>query len=265
MVDKGRLGRAATGQGTPKRMPGHCHYCQREGHWKAECLKWKADEAGNRFKSEGGRQTALTATIAKRKALEDWIIDSGALQHISARRERFANYSPSGPLKIQIRNRSEIEAIGMGNISMQTGASDITLRDVLYVPTIGSRLLLVAKVVDHGHRMLFTTTGCQIHGTKESVNGVREGNIYLLRAKKVAHMGLSNKDVAVTAETWHRHLGHCNFDAMAREVIQKAVVGLDIKELIQNEAMEGKNALKGVCQTCAGGCQHRETMTRVRQ
>ena len=265
MLDMGRLGGATTGRGAPKKMPGRCHYCQREGHCKAECLKRKADEAGNRFKSEGGGQTAFTATIAKRKASEDWIIDSGASQHISARRERFANYSPISPLKIQIGDGSEIEAIGMGDISLQTEASEITLRDVLYVPTIGSNLLSVAKVVDHGHRMLFTTTGCQIQGTKGRVNGVREGNVYLLREKKIAHVALSNKDVAVTAETWHRRLGHRNFDATAREVIRKAVVGLDIKELILNEAMEGKNALQGVCQTCAAGRQHRETMTGVRQ
>ena len=83
VVDVGRFGGASEGRGNNKKVIGHCHYCQHEGHLKAECLKKKADKAGNRFKHEGGGQTAFMATIAKRKASEDWIIDSGASQHIS--------------------------------------------------------------------------------------------------------------------------------------------------------------------------------------
>ena len=77
------------------------------------------------------------ATIAKRKALEDWIIDSGASQHIYAQREQFQNYKNISPLRIQIGDGSEIEAIGMGNIPLETKSSLITLRDVLYAPMIG--------------------------------------------------------------------------------------------------------------------------------
>ena len=49
-IDPNRLGNAAAGRGVAKRMVGKCHYCQKEGHWKAECLKHKADEAGGTFK-----------------------------------------------------------------------------------------------------------------------------------------------------------------------------------------------------------------------
>ena len=84
-ADMARLGGAPENRGNAKKMPGRCHYCQREGHWKAECLKRKADEAGNRFKNEG-EQTAFVATtrMTKRKASDDWVIDSGASQHLSA-------------------------------------------------------------------------------------------------------------------------------------------------------------------------------------
>ena len=102
-ADTGRLGGAPDGQGNTKKMLGCCHYCQCEGHWKAECLKRKADEAGNRFKNEGGH-TAFVATtrMTKRKASDDWVIDSGASQHLSAQRERFINNEKISPLKIQI-------------------------------------------------------------------------------------------------------------------------------------------------------------------
>ena len=237
-------------------MPGRCYYCQREGHWKSNCLKRKADEAGNRFKNKG-EQTAFMATVAKRKASEDWIIDSGTSQHISARQERFANYLPISRLKIQIGDGCEIEEIGMGDILLQTESSQITLRDVLHVPTIGSNLLSIAKVVDHGHRMLFTTTGCQIQGTEGQVNGIREGNVYLLRAWERALVAVSNKDLAVTAETWHRRLGHRNFDEATQKVIEKGVVGLEIEKSILGDPTRNNGTMEGVGSTCTAGRQHR--------
>ena len=210
VVDLGHLRGAGEGRGAAKKMIGRCpgHYCQREGHWRAKCLKWKEGEAGNRFKREGGGQTAFMATIAKRKASEDWIIDSGTSQHISAQREQFQNYKNISPVRIQIGDGSEIEAIGMGNIPLETESNLITLRDVLYTPTIGGNLLSVAKVIDHGHSLLFTSSECQTQNTEGRVRGIRERNIYVLRAKKVALAALTNMDVAVNAQTWHRRLGH---------------------------------------------------------
>lgn len=147
-------------------MPGRCHYCDREGQWKKECLKRKTDEAGNRFRRNEDNQTAFTAIeikqtafiVTKRKetASDDWVIDSGASQHLSSQKERFCNYEPICPLKIQIGDGSEIEAVGKGNIMLETNGATITLNDVLYVPDITTNLISVAKAVDHGNNLLFT-------------------------------------------------------------------------------------------------------------
>ena len=93
---------------------------------------------------------------------DDWIIDSGGSQHISAQRERFGNYTTITPIRIQIGDGSEIQAIGKGDITLQTSMTDITLHDVLHVPEIRSNLLSVARIVDHGHHILFTHLGCEI-------------------------------------------------------------------------------------------------------
>ena len=74
-------------------MPGQCHYYDREGYSKSECLNRKSDEAGSQVTKEtGGSQTPFTATTAKRGASDDWVIDSGASQHICAERFCFRNY-----------------------------------------------------------------------------------------------------------------------------------------------------------------------------
>ena len=64
------------------------------------------------------------------------------------------------------------------------------------------------------------------------MDGIREGNIYLLRAKPVALIALSNRDSLVTAETGHRRLDHRNFDGAAQAKIKKGVIGLDIKDSV---------------------------------
>lgn len=80
----------------------------------------------------------------------------------------------------------------MGDTSLQTESSQITVCDVLQFPTFSSNLLSVAKVVDHTHHMKFTTTGCQTQGTEGQVNGIREGNVYRLQAWELALFALSN-------------------------------------------------------------------------
>ena len=206
------------------------------------------------------------ATIAKRKASEDRLIDSGASQHISAQREQFQNNKNISPLRIQIGDGSEIEAIGMGNIPLQTESSLITLRDVLYAPTIGGNLLSVAKIVDHGHSLVSTSSECQIKNTEERVKGLREGNVYVLTAKTEALAALTNTDVAVSAETRHRCLEYRNMDGPAMAAIQKAGFGLEVSKLIANKGRTTGNSENArVCETCAIGRQHKETMTGSRE
>src|SRR5205807_8745033 len=166
----------------------------------------------------------------KENTSNDWIIDSGASQHISAQRERFTNYLLISTIKIQIGDGSEIEAIGKGNMILTVGMIEITLHDVLHVPKIGSNLLSIAKVVDHGHHLLFSPSSCQIRSDKGiRMHGIREGNVYLLRTDNRIFVALSNKESAVAAEIWHRRIGHRNFSPAAQGIIQNAVTGLHVE------------------------------------
>ena len=59
-------------QGPTKKVIGCCHYCDKERHWKNECLKRKADEGRGKFKEEqDGGQTLFTATTDKRNKLNE--------------------------------------------------------------------------------------------------------------------------------------------------------------------------------------------------
>ena len=264
MIDPNLFGNAAAGRGAAQQMIGQCHYCQKEGHWKAECVKRKADEAGGTFEKDRERgQTAFIASAMRPEGMSDWVIDSGASQHISAQQDRFINYIPISPITIQIGDGSQIHAIGKGDMVIRANAIDITLREVLHVPSIGSNLLSVARIVDHGHHVLFAPSGCQIR-SKDGVrvHWVREGNVYLLKTQQGALMALTNRDSAATEEVWHRRLAHRDFSAAAQDTMQKAVSGLVIAKVMRGEV---KRMVDGVCSTCTAGRQHKDAATGTRQ
>ena len=133
---------------------------------------------------------------------------------------------------------------------------------MLHVPSIGSNLLSVARIVDHGHHVLFAPSGCQIR-SKEGVrlHGVRVGNVYLLKTQQSALSALTNRDSAATEAVWHRRLAHRNFSAAAQVMIQKAVSGLVISKETPGNSLPTREMTDGVCSTCAAGGQHKDAVT----
>ena len=132
-------------------------------------------------------------------------------------------------MKIQIGDGSEIEPIGKGDMELTIGSMKITLFSVLHVPAIGSNLLSLARIVDHGHHVVFSPTGCHISSDQVArVQGIREGNIYLLHRENHSLVALSNRDSATTAKVWHRRFGHRDFSMASQRILQKAVRGLEV-------------------------------------
>jgi len=130
----------------------------------------------------------------------DWIIDSGASRHLTTRRELLEDYINRLPTSIMIGNGKDINAIGQGNITLQTISGMISLSGVLYVPDIGSNLLSVASIVDQGFHVEFTRTGCSVNKRNtESVIGRRQGNIYFVAGlQEIAFAGLTDRKDATT-------------------------------------------------------------------
>jgi len=91
--------RGALGQGV---VSGGCHYCNKEGHWKNECYKRKGDLQ----KSSGEGHLAFIGYTKVEIGKADWIIDSGAARHLTARRELLEDYISIIPTSITIGNRN---------------------------------------------------------------------------------------------------------------------------------------------------------------
>jgi len=212
----GRVLRGGSSGATRSRggmVSGRCHYCNKEGHWKNEFLKRKADLQ----RDSSGGHLAFIGVSGTGKGGTKWIIDSGASRHLSARRDQFEDYINIMPTPITIGNGKESTAIGQGNISLQTPTGTIELVGVLHVPEIGRNLISVASMVDQDFRVEFSKNGCMVSKwNTEKVIGKQDGNIYFLTGlQEVALAGLSQAEDLATPEVWHRRIGHRSLNTQA--------------------------------------------------
>ena len=192
-------------------VAGRYHYCSKEGHWKNECLKRKAELQ----KGTGAGHLAFMGIASHRIGVMDWIIDSGASRHLTAKRNLLKDYISILPTAITIGNGKEITAIGQGNIRIPTTAGTILLAGVLHVPEIGSNLISVASIVDTGFQVEFTRNGCTVSkGKVTQAIGKRQGNIYYWRGQQeVALTGQVRTADKAIEDIWHRQIGHRSLNA----------------------------------------------------
>jgi hypothetical protein len=179
-----------------KKMP-HCltkpirqmksSYCKKPGHFLRNCLKKKSDEKEKANQAcDDQEQMFVTALNANDHARNDWIIDSGATQHMTFEREWFTTYESIVARKVYMGDDTILEAIGKGSIkaTMQVGGKMLftTITQVLHVPKMKNSLISVSKLISEGLKMEFDKDGCKVnnvHGTVVA-QARREKNLYLL-------------------------------------------------------------------------------------
>ena len=86
----------------------------------------------------------LTAVKCTKTEKEPWIIDSGALNHMTGCINLFSSYIPSSrQLKVKIADGSLSPIAGFGTIKIN---SALILEPVLHVPNLSCNLLSVSKI-----------------------------------------------------------------------------------------------------------------------
>ena len=161
---------------------------------------------------------ALTRRIGRGQA--DWVVDSGATNHITDDRSIFTSFrSVNGP-SITTAGMGALQATGRGDISIvAANRVQVTIKDVMYVPGLGHNLLSLAQLEDRGisyrsekGRMEFVRQGKVIR------HAIRRGRTYILSGVKEKGLGQEAALIAaqgaapaITEEPfdlWHRRFGH---------------------------------------------------------
>ena len=249
-----------------KTFNGTCHFCHERGHFARDCRKRKAKQ--NAQKNEKERKGAahcaenennenatdheealITSNVAD---MSDWIIDSGATQHMTFEKNRLTDYIEfKQPCKVNLGDNRTILAYGKGTFSLVADlngqSQNIGLREVLFLPELEKNLLSVRAMVKLGASVTFEGDMCKItRNSKLLAAGETCGKLYVLKVIP------EKEDVNVAKEESNLNLWHCRFGHLGMENISKLMNG----NMVDGMKTTTDN-VRGTCESCVMGKQHR--------
>ena len=243
-----------------KPFQGKCHNCQEKGHYARDCPNKKTKNGANRNTQahcaegqddEVHEDEALISNGSELIGRSDWIIDSGATQHMSYEREALTDYVTfKQPSVVNLGDNRSILAYGKGTYHLKAILDDhvqnISLRNVLYLPELDKNLLSVYAMIKLGATVMFEGNKCKIsRNSKLLAVGDIQGKLYKLR------IGHEHVNIAKDASNSSLHLWHCRFGHLGMNNVRKLLNGDLVK------GMSDVNENISFCEGCMMGKQHR--------
>lgn len=215
-----------------------CWNCKQVGHLKYNCPNKNIAEKSSVKKDfqkksdkKSGDKALLTALgVSGTFKPTDWFVDSGATNHMSARKDWLCNFTEQQETEITVANNCKVYGKGVGDVPINSCSkldtvSDITkITDVMYVPSLSANLLSVSATVKKGYIVVFDKNGCRIlddvdnavkgdvKATASEVGGVyrldmpQENVVESVSTNQYANLSSTESEERL----WHRRLGHLN-------------------------------------------------------
>ena len=201
-----------------------CTFCNKKGHTDTVCYRKHGYPVGHPLHGKEPNQGphahfAYSAMVVNDSlpptssqstrsnaaaATSEWLIDSGASQHICASADWFASYQPVTGKSVVIANGQRIPAVGSGDIHVDVllngRVATGVFRDVLHAPAMAYNLLSVTRMTEAGLSVSFSGKDCIIHSQDGQVIGrasrkAGTSSMYSLHARP--HATAVKADVAV--------------------------------------------------------------------
>lgn len=219
---------------------------------KSKFQRKKCETCGKKHKGicnkkQNNEHTAKNAFSAfKCEAATDknaWYVDSGASAHMTPNVEILSDLKTTSADCITAANGDGMCVKGVGSALLNISEKEIIANNVLHVPKLTVNLLSVSRIVENGNTVTFKKSGCTIKNANDEIIAQcnAQNGVYKMLVGKNNNCLLTNK--AESAYTWHRRLGHVNFDTL-KKMKNGAVEGINFND---NDD-EIRN-----CETCARG------------
>jgi len=173
----------------------------------------------------------------------DWIVDSGATQHMTFQQEWFTTYERISPRRVFMGNDTVLEAISKGSIkaTMRVGGqlTHITITQVLHVPKMKNNFILMSKLISEGFKMEFDKDGCKVNDAQGVVvvQAQKDKNLYIFNVKVCKDMAHIANSLEESAMLWHERFGHLNMASLNE--LDAMVDGMKLKEVSLHHIYEG--------------------------
>ncbi|KAL2250242.1 UNVERIFIED_CONTAM: Retrovirus-related Pol polyprotein from transposon RE1 [Sesamum indicum] len=173
---------------------------------------------------QSDEEFAGNTSVSNTLGMDDWIIDSGATNHICAHLSNFESYSvPIRTHYIYLRDGSKKAAAYVGSVKL---TDDVRLESVLYIPNFSINLISVSQLCNGGnYSCMFNQFGCVLQNqvTKRVlVKGTLHKRLYTVKApvsaSSISSCKFSPTSCTVFSECneniWHARLGHASMAAI---------------------------------------------------
>jgi hypothetical protein len=155
------------------------------------------DEFAKRFEDEVCLVSQLSTGTLPASV---WLIDSGATCHMTRARELFESFTTSDSnvhVDLGVATKHVVKGSGTMPFWMESGGV-LRVKNVLWVPKLRWSVLSVSAIEKKGYEVLFRDGQALImlkgsSSDKATVFGVRESNLYRLKAKPMRAMASSSR------------------------------------------------------------------------
>jgi len=251
----------ASGQKGKERAPyGPCHHCGKPGHRKFDCHGWRAANPpvnapgaappapaprppGHAMTAKVGADAPSAGAILTQHCCitlagtsADWIIDSGATTHMTGDSSLFAPDTML-PLKtvtpVIFGDGNQGWAEASGTVVLAGPCGPVSLRDVLYVPTLQGNLLSLPAATSRGNRVSFIGPHVtfQSHLGAKILTATLRGGLYVADLPAHCHTAARaalSSDARSEAQLWHERLGHTSYGVLAHMQRKGALPGCKV-------------------------------------
>lgn len=229
--------RKKKGQKGDDKKKNECFNCGKEGHWKSECPDKKSEHKNDsKKKNSSDKSEAIFAAehfMSSGLIGEEWILDSGASEHMTYDRSAFCRYEElENPKTVRFGDNHQGTGLGVGEIDviseLDNGISKkLTLKNVLYVPEVRRQLFSVSAATDNGSVGQIDKERIVLKNSEgeEQIVAERDGRLYRASLKIVG----SEAEAAATSDDltlWHERFGHINKTAIIKMYKENSVSGL---------------------------------------
>ena len=238
----------------------YCTHCNKRGHVRETC--WTLHPDQRKFKQQDEYALAVTVNRVSSSSHVSipgvglWHVDSGASGHLSGNRAWFTELLQCEPCTVTVADHGTLTCAQRGTVVLNTRSGRITVRNVLYVPSLGVNLLSVSSIVNAGMRVRFTKSGCSIRTSRNKliVQAVAHDNLYSVHASPqpsvTAYSVTSGSSEPVSWTTVHGRMGHLSPTALKAMLDKQLALGL-------TAPAAGSPADIDHCAGCLAGKSHR--------
>lgn len=170
--------------------------------------------------------TAIIAEINFTDSNDDWILDSGASEHMTFAKSSYSTYRVlDTPKPVRFGNNNQGTGIGVGDIKVLSKVGErehiVTLKDVLHVAELRRKLVSVSAITSRGNTGKICDDKIVIHNQKGDniLQALRQGNLFRIPFEEIksdANAAVADDDVKL----WHLRFAHINkryIESMAKK------------------------------------------------